>query len=368
MLRREPRRPRRESSSPTRPRPPEISERDWESFVANHPHGHLLQTRNWGKLKNAHSWKATHTSIATPQGRLAGTALTLLRGLPYGLGKLAYVPRGPVVDWDRPELVEPILNATCKQATKNGAMAVVIEPDLFDTPSDRALLQKHGFAELDFTVQPPRTILINLDVDESVDILTAMKQKTRYNVGLAKRKGVVVRVGDLADVAAFHSMMEVTTERKAFGAHGLNYYEDFFRLFAKDETTRLFVAEHEGEPLAAVLATAVGKTAIYLYGASTNHKRELMSPYLLQWEAMQWARSKGCLTYDMWGVPDADEATLEANFEQRNEGLWGVYRFKRGFGGQVVRHIGAWVRVLSPVRWRLYGLARKLRKTTGLGG
>jgi lipid II:glycine glycyltransferase (peptidoglycan interpeptide bridge formation enzyme) len=70
----------------------------------------------------------------------------------------------------------------------------------------------------------------------------------------------------------------------------------------------------------------------------------------------------------MWGVPDADEDILEATFEQRNDGLWGVYRFKRGFGGQVVRHIGAWVRVLSPLRWRLYALARKLKKTTGLGG
>jgi lipid II:glycine glycyltransferase (peptidoglycan interpeptide bridge formation enzyme) len=338
-----------------------------------------LQTRQWGQLKNTHGWRAAHASIATAQGRLAGTSLLLLRALPFGLGNLAYVPRGPVVDWDRPELMEPILNATCRQANRNRAMAVVIEPDLFDTPSDRALLQKHGFVELDFTIQPPRTILINLDVDEDVDILAAMKQKTRYNVGLAKRKGVAVRTGSLSDVATFHTMMEATTERKSFGAHGLGYYQDFYRLFTskdKDETTRLFLAEFEGEPLAGLMATAVGKTAIYLYGASTNHKRELMAPYLLQWEAMQWARAKGCVTYDMWGVPDEDEATLEANFEQRdgirdgirNDGLWGVYRFKRGFGGQVVRHIGAWVKVLSPLRWRLYGLARKLRKTTGLGG
>jgi lipid II:glycine glycyltransferase (peptidoglycan interpeptide bridge formation enzyme) len=214
--------------------------------------------RHWGKLKSGHGWRSAHTSVATAQGRLAGTSLTLLRSLPYGLGRLAYVPRGPVVDWDRPELVEPILNATCKQARKNGAMAVVIEPDLFDTPSDRALLQRHGFEELDFTVQPPRTILINLDVDEDVDILAAMKQKTRYNVGLAKRKGVVVRVGDLADVSTFHAMMEVTTERKDFGAHGLGYYEDLHCLLSKDDLLRLFIAEHEGEPLAGLVATRVG--------------------------------------------------------------------------------------------------------------
>jgi lipid II:glycine glycyltransferase (peptidoglycan interpeptide bridge formation enzyme) len=81
---------------------------------------------------------------------------------------------------------------------------------------------------------------------------------------------------------------------------------------------------------------------------------------------MLWARQRGCKSYDMWGVPDEDEATLEANFETRSDGLWGVYRFKRGFGGQVVRHIGAWVSVFSPLRWWLFNRARKLRKTTGL--
>jgi peptidoglycan pentaglycine glycine transferase (the first glycine) len=91
-----------------------------------------------------------------------------------------------------------------------------------------------------------------------------------------------------------------------------------------------------------------------------------MAPYLLQWEAMRWARARGCATYDLWGVPDEDEAALEAGFEARHDGLWGVYRHKRGYGGQLVRHVGAWARVLSPLRWRAYEAARRLRKTHGL--
>ena len=81
---------------------------------------------------------------------------------------------------------------------------------------------------------------------------------------------------------------------------------------------------------------------------------------------MRWARARGCLTYDLWGVPDEDEATLEANFKDRDDGLWGVYRFKRGFGGQIVRHIGAWAHVYKPVQWWLYNQARKIKKTSGL--
>jgi peptidoglycan pentaglycine glycine transferase (the first glycine) len=258
---------------------------------------------------------------------------------------------------------------TASRLARNaGAFAIVIEPDLLDTPSDRHLLERLKLQPVDFSVQPRRTIWVNLDVDEDVDILAAMKQKTRYNIGLSKRKGVVVRVGSVADAGLFFSMMQTTAERDTFAVHALAYYRDFFQLFTQGEhaPARLLIAEYEHQPLASLVVTALGERAVYLYGASTNEHRELMPTYLLQWEAMLWARGRGCKTYDMWGVPDEDEAVLEANFEKRSDGLWGVYRFKRGFGGQVVRHIGAWVNVFSPLRWWLFNQARKVRKTTGL--
>jgi peptidoglycan pentaglycine glycine transferase (the first glycine) len=116
----------------------------------------------------------------------------------------------------------------------------------------------------------------------------------------------------------------------------------------------LLLAEVDGEPVAAVMAFALPPRAWYFYGASGNRHRKKMPAYLLQWEAMRWARSVGCTTYDLWGVPDEDEETLEAGFAQRQDGLWGVYRFKRGFGGRLVRSVGAWDRVYAPVRYRLY--------------
>jgi lipid II:glycine glycyltransferase (peptidoglycan interpeptide bridge formation enzyme) len=97
-----------------------------------------------------------------------------------------------------------------------------------------------------------------------------------------------------------------------------------------------------------------GKRAYYMYGASTDEERNRMPTYLLQWEAMRWARAKGAEEYDLWGVPDEDEAILEANFESRHDGLWGVYRFKRGFGGAVKRSQQAVDRIYNPLLYRLY--------------
>lgn len=360
----EPTRARREK------KPPVFPSNKWDRFVEHSPYGHILQTTQWGELKNEHGWKTVRASLVNANAELVGGSVVLLRRLPYGLGTLAYVPRGPVVNWDDRDLAIAVVRSTAKLARSRGAIALITEPGMLDTPSDRRTLQTAQLTEIDLHVQPRRTIWVNLDVEDEVDILALMKQKTRYNIGLAKRKGVTVRVGTADDLPAFYAMMESTAERNTFSIYPLTYYQHFMRLFASGQHARaaLLIAEFEQRPLASVIVAAHGKTATYLYGASGDEGRDLMPTYLLQWEAMRWARERGCLTYDLWGVPDEDEATLEAHFKDRDDELWGVYRFKRGFGGQVVRHIGAWAQVYSPLRWWLYCQARRIRKTTGLSG
>jgi lipid II:glycine glycyltransferase (peptidoglycan interpeptide bridge formation enzyme) len=114
------------------------------------------------------------------------------------------------------------------------------------------------------------------------------------------------------------------------------------------------MADFEGEDLAGLMVFFQGKRAWYFYGASSGKRRDLMPAYAVQWEAMRWAREKGCTLYDLWGVPDEDEDKLESQFESRTDGLWGVYRFKRGFGGKLVRSAGPWDRVYNPALYRLY--------------
>jgi lipid II:glycine glycyltransferase (peptidoglycan interpeptide bridge formation enzyme) len=151
--------------------------------------------------------------------------------------------------------------------------------------------------------------------------------------------------------------MAETSERDSFGVHLPQYYEQAFRLFSPQGGVCLLLAEVEGEPVAALMAFALGPRAWYLYGASGDAHREKMPNYLLQWEAILWARSRGCDEYDMWGVPDKDLDVLEEGFTNRRDGLWGVYRFKRGFGGRLVRTVGAWDLPLGAVSYRLYTAA-----------
>ena len=357
---------------PTRARkekkPPVFPPAKWDAFVEQHSYGHFLQTTLWGELKGAHGWRALRASLVNANAELVGGSVVLFRRLPFGLGTMAYVPRGPVVNWDDRELATAVIRTTSKLARSRGAIGMVIEPGLLDTPSDQRTLLLANLMPVDMTVQPRRTIWVNLDVEEEVDILALMKQKTRYNIGLARRKGVSVRVGDAEDLPAFYAMMQTTAERDTFSIHSLRYYQMFLQLFGGSSAHKadLLIAEYEKQPLAAMIVVASGKRATYLYGASSNENRELMPTYLLQWEAMRWARARGCVTYDLWGIPDEDEATLEEHFKERDDGLWGVYRFKRGFGGQIVRHIGAWAQVFSPVRWWLFQHARRIKKTSGL--
>jgi lipid II:glycine glycyltransferase (peptidoglycan interpeptide bridge formation enzyme) len=192
-----------------------------------------------------------------------------------------------------------------------------------------------------------------------------MKQKTRYNIRLAERKEVLVTPSN--DLAVFYDLMQVTGGRDGFGIHNLTYYRQAYELFHASGKCELLLAEYAGLPLAGLMVFAHGTRAWYLYGASNDAERSRMPTYLLQWEAMRWAARQGCQEYDLVGVPDVEESDLEAGFAERSDGLWGVYRFKRGFGGQLVRSVGAWDRAYLPFVDKLYVWWANRRRTAGGG-
>jgi lipid II:glycine glycyltransferase (peptidoglycan interpeptide bridge formation enzyme) len=352
------------TSTPATPDPTR-EQAAWDRCVTNRPVGHLLQTWAWGELKARFGWHVE---------RLAhGDAClqVLFRPLPAGLGTIAYAPKGPAGNLDDPSL-RALLDAIRPVARRHRAICLKIEPDLEDGPATARQLRALGFRPGLHTIQPRRTLLVDLGAEPDV-ILQRMKSKTRYNVRLAGRKGITVRPGDEADLPAFYRLMETTAERDRFAIHSQAYYEAAHRLFVPCGQGRLLLAEYKGQLLAGLVVLIPGPgsggTACYMYGASSNEHRNLMPTYLLQWEAMRWARSIGCRTYDLWGIPDEDEETLEDQFTERSDGLWGVYRFKRGFGGDLDRAIGAWDRVCIPwryqlVRWALI-LLRRIRGSEG---
>ncbi|MBN2385474.1 MAG: peptidoglycan bridge formation glycyltransferase FemA/FemB family protein [Anaerolineales bacterium] len=323
---------------------PEVSLQDWNAFLNQHPAAHLLQSAEWGELKSAFGWQA----VRIVAGEIG--AQMLFRQLPLGF-KVAYLPRGPVAGRPAPDAGQQFweeVEALCR-AWK--AVFLKVEPDAWEASDQGPVIRNPLLVESRYSIQPRRTVVVNLR-DSEEDILGRMKQKCRYNIRLAAKRGVTVRPWD--DLDGFHKMMLVTGERDIFGVHAAAYYRKAYDLFHTAGMAELLVAEYEGQPLAALMAFARGTRAWYLYGASTDAERNRMPAYLLQWEAMRWARLHGAEEYDLYGVPDADEATLEAQFESRRDGLWGVYRFKRGFGGELKRAVPALERVYNPLLYRLY--------------
>ena len=183
-------------------------------------------------------------------------------------------------------------------------------------------------------MQPPRTITIDIARSDD-EILAAMHPKTRYNIRLGPKKDVVVREAQPIDLPAFNALMQTTGARDGFFVHSAEYYEAAYQLFVPTGQAKLLVATYQEQIIAGIFVFAQGDRAWYFYGASGEAERQRMPNYALQWAGLQWAKSLGCKEYDLWGVPDEDEATLEAHYLDRHDDLWGVYRFKRGFGGQL---------------------------------
>ena len=337
-------------------RPYSTEDAEWDDFVANHPHGSILQTTNWARLKNRFGW-TSHRVWLRQDGKLAAGAQILYRSAAVGLVKMAYIPHGPLVNWDDEEQVTVLLNQIDQSVYERGAGILKMEPLLWQTEAMmakwEAICQQHNLLPNTDTIQPPNTVLVDLRPSPE-EILANMKQKTRYNIRLAAKKGVAVRQGNLADIPTFNKLMRQTGERDQFGVHTPMYYHAAHEIFEPAGQVALFLAEFEERPLAGVMVFALGKTAAYLYGASSNEERQRMPTYAVQWAAMEWAKAQGCHYYDLWGVPDAPEAELEATFTERHDGLWGVYRFKRGFGGQIQRTIGATDRIYNKLVYKLY--------------
>ncbi len=321
---------------------PVVTISEWDRLINQVPDAHVLQSSCWGELKADFGWRV----VRVVQGGCG--AQVLFRRLPLGLS-LAYIPKGPVGPSSGWRELWKEVDLVCR---RERAILLIIEPNLFveelksafDVPPD-------GFSPAIQNIQPPRTIVIDISGEES-EILARMKQKTRYNIRLAQKRGVIVQPAQ--DLALFHRLMKETGGRDGFGVHSLEYYQKAYDLFHPLGNCELLFASYRSEPIAALMVFAQGNTAWYFYGASSDLYREFMPTYLLQFEAMLWGRAKGCSKYDLWGVPDADQATLEDGFLQQKDGLWGVYRFKRGFGGELRRSVDPWQRIYQPLFYPFY--------------
>jgi lipid II:glycine glycyltransferase (peptidoglycan interpeptide bridge formation enzyme) len=340
------------------------SPQQWDQFVNQQPRAHVLQQSAWGELKRAYGWDCERIALANGDQIIAGAQI-LFRPLPMRLGTVAYLPMGfylqeQIVGADGGAPLSPALwqsiDARCR---RRGCAFLKWEPGIYleDPAPDFDAL---GFKPSPQTIQPPRTIVIDISADDET-ILARMNQGTRRKFRQSQKNDVRYSEAARAEVEKFTRIMQVTGSRNEFGVHEPAYYQLAYDLFVPSGDAALILAEHEGDVLAGIMVFARGDWAWYLYGASSNEKRSLMASYGVQWAAIQWAKQRGCKYYDLWGVPDEDKAVLEAQFENRSDGLWGVYGFKRGWGGRLIRSAGAWDKVYNPLIYSAYKLALKVR-------
>ena len=207
-------------------------------------------------------------------------------------------------------------------------------------------LSTRGFHYSDGQIQFRNTVLIDLSPTED-ELLARMKQKTRYNIRLATRKGVSVRAGTRDDLSMLYQMYAETSLRDGFTIRGEAYYQYLWEIFmAQDEPScQPLIAEVDGEPVAAVMIFCFAGRATYMHGMSRAIHRNKMPNYLLQWEAMKYAKGTGCTIYDLWGAPET--------FDE-SDSMWGVFRFKQGLGGEVLRTMGAYDLPIRPNYYKVY--------------
>lgn len=298
--------------------------------------GHLLQSWRWGAFKQRHGWNAHRILVNDPAGTAMAQVLYRFRG-PVSLG---YIPRGPAMSGDRAILWTRLLEQIDVSARRNRAIMTLVE--LNGPLSLEGALRKAGVVRGPEHVLPGRTVKVPLANDDV--ILKQMHQKTRYNVRLAQRRGVVIERhrAESAAVDDFYRLMQDTAERNEFGIHSRAYYEDFLNLFG-DDAVLLFAKVDDGAFAAVLIAARFGKEAIYMYGASSTRHRAHGAAFLLQFEAMRWARESGCETYDLWGIPEQDPESVRSENQSSIVGTrgsdWrGLYRFKTGFGGDIVSY------------------------------
>jgi lipid II:glycine glycyltransferase (peptidoglycan interpeptide bridge formation enzyme) len=309
----------------------EITDKEqWNSFLLSQPRGHLLQSYEWGEL-NRYLGGQIYRLGAFENGRMTGSmmlTLTPVAGNRVPLSWL-YSSRGPTVESpDSPALAALIEYAQKVLGKKHHAVALRLEPNIADDdPAMENWLAAYralGFQTNPYAVHGRRSWVLDIR-SQAEELLAKFKMTWRQNVRSAERKGVIIREArSEADFDAYYALLKLTSERDAFFVHSKDYHQEILRQFADKGDVVLYLAEHEGEAIAAKMLIRFGAWCWDMFGATSNNKRNLKPAYLLQYRCFQWAQAKGCSYFDFRTIPEILEP---------GEEMWGVYEYKKGFGG-----------------------------------
>ncbi|NUM25562.1 MAG: peptidoglycan bridge formation glycyltransferase FemA/FemB family protein [Candidatus Buchananbacteria bacterium] len=324
----------------------------WDNFVkSNAPDGGLLHSWQWGELQKTLDRKIIRLAAVNGEGALQAAALIVKHELPFEYNYL-YCPRGPVINTMEIDDLNSLFAEMKRLAREEKSFLIRVDPPWL-LGNEKRLID-NGFRKGEYEIQPKCTLMLDLSKTQE-ELLAAMKPKTRYNIGLAMRKGVKIRVSsEISDIESFWQLMKQTAKRDGFSPHHKEHYKKMFEVMSQDETVKLFLAEYDGKIVAANMISFFGKVAIYLHGATADMYRDVMAAYLLQWEAILAAKQAGYTYYDFGGTNGPS---------YYNKKWEGITRFKTGFGPdtKITEYVGSHDLITNPVVFSIYKFVKQIR-------
>lgn len=345
--------------------PAQMDNQEWNKAISFLNGGHILQSWEWGEFKDKYSWKVRRfiwkdkqeTKILAAAQILERTVTVFRINLEM---KILYIPRGPLlIDWNNRSLFRTVIADLKNYAAKQHAIFIKIDPEVIIEAEDiqlfrvnsqingeeiRRRLRTEGWQYSPEQIQFKNTAWINLLPDEG-EILESMKQKTRYNLHLSERKGVKIHIATQDELPTLYDLYMKTSNRDGFIIRPIEYYLSLWQVLISKNMASGLIAEVDGVPVAGLILFHFARKAWYFYGMSSELNREKMPNYQLQWEAIRLAKKLGCEIYDLWGAPDKLDG---------NDPMSGVYRFKLGLGGKLIKTIGAWDYPVNKIIYSIY--------------
>ena len=334
----------------------ENDKKAYKEFLESNERCNFQQSLEWGKVKTA--WKNEIVLSKNKNGQIVGAMSVLIRKMPI-FGNLMYISRGPICDIHDEKVLSDLNDGLKELAKRYKAFTLKWEPDIkSDDEEFRKIAAKLGFRikddAKDFSegIQPRYVFRLDIKDKTEDEIFAAFHQKTRYNVRLATKKGVVIKEGTREDLKDFHKIMEVTGKRDDFMIRPLSYFEKMYDELAPNHL-KLTMAYYEDKPISGIIDIIYGNKIWYLYGASSNEHRNLMPNYLLQWEMIKYSIKHKKDMYDFRGVV----GVVDESHPQ-----YGLYRFKKGFNAEFTEFIGELYINYKPLTYKMYKISEKLYK------
>ncbi|GCE08649.1 lipid II:glycine glycyltransferase FemX [Dictyobacter aurantiacus] len=316
----------------------------WNDFVAASELCNLTQTYEWGELMSKRHADSLHVGVVNEDGSLCAAMLVLVSTVPGLHVPYFYAPRGPIIDNPASPAMTILLNFVKAEAHKRGACMLKIEPGVPD--GDKTwlnALRHYGFRSIPYAHHLRHEWVTDIRGDEQ-ELMSKMHKKTRQYIRTSARTSTVIREShEQSAIDAFYRIYCETGERSEFMVLNKEYYENFLRLY-KDNAA-LLIAEYDNRIIAAAIVVRLGRWSWNMYEAASDESREMRVNYLLQWQRILWAKSHGCWYFNSRGIPDV--------LEEGNE-LYGVYNFKRGFGGYAMRSLETQDLVYRPLVYQAY--------------